>query len=69
LVTLPTENFIYELGRVVVNKTKPLDHYHSSKEVIKFLQNNNFLQIDKTMVPKYIITIPLFDVGIFKMQE
>ena len=69
LVTLPTENWVYELGRKVVNKTKPIDHYHASKEVINFLKNNNFIEIQKTFVPKYIISIPLFEVVIFKFDS
>lgn len=69
LVTLPTENWVYELGRKVVNKQKPADHYHSSKEVIEFLEQNNFVEIDKMFVPRYILPIPLFEVAIFKFKQ
>jgi len=68
LVTLPTENWVYELGRKVVNKTKPLDHYHKSEYVIEFLKEHNFKEIEKTFVPKYFISIPLFEVAIFRFD-
>lgn len=68
LVTLPTENYIYELGRLIINKKKPIDHYHRSSEVIKYLLNNGFELIEKQYVPKYIISIPLFDVAMFKFK-
>ena len=68
LVTLPTENFIYELGRLVINKQKPIDHYHKSSEVIDFLLNNGFELVQKQFVPKYIVPIPLFEVAIFKFK-
>jgi len=69
LVTLPTENWVYELGRKVVNKQKPDDHYHSSKHVIDFLKQNNFKEINKRFIPKYIFPIPLFEVAIFKYDN
>lgn len=69
LVTLPTENWVYELGRKVVNKTKPEDHYHTSQEVISFLEKNNFKLVEKMFVPKYIVSIPLFEVVIFKFNS
>jgi len=69
LVTLPTENFLYELGRKVINKTKPLDHYHKSKEVIDFLLKNNFEIIDKTYAPKYLFKIPLFEVVLLRYMK
>lgn len=69
LVTLPTENFLYELGRKVINKTKPLDHYHKSKEVIDFLLKNHFEIIDKTYAPKYLFKIPLFEVVLLRYMK
>ena len=69
LVTLPTENWVYELGRKIVNKQKPKDHYHNSRHVIDFLTENNFKKINKRFVPNYIIPIPLFEVAIFKYEN
>lgn len=66
LVTLPTENYLYEFGRLLINKKKPIDHYHKSKEVLDYLYNNGFIRIKKTYVPKYLIQIPLFEVVILK---
>jgi len=68
LITLPTENKLYEFGRLVINKKKPIDHYHSSEEVISFLLQNNFELIENCYVPKYIINIPLFEVAILKFN-
>ena len=69
LVTLPTENWLYELGRKVVNKTKPIDHYHRSKEVIDFLKSNNFDVIKSTFAPRYLIPIPLFEIVLLKKNN
>ncbi|EDZ62407.1 SAM-dependent methyltransferase [Sulfurimonas gotlandica GD1] len=69
LVTLPTENWVYELGRKIVNKQKPEDHYHSSNHVINFLKKSNFKEIEKRFIPKYIVPIPLFEVAIFTFEE
>ena len=66
LVTLPTENYIYELGRKIVNKEKPIDHYHSSKEVISYILESGFSKVYNMKIPKYIINIPLFDLAVFK---
>ena len=37
LVSLPTENRFYELGRAVFGYNKPDDHYHEGDEVLAFL--------------------------------
>ena len=69
VVTLPTENKLYELGRLILNKTKPLDHYHSSKEVINFLEKRNFELIELKYVPRYLsVPIPLFEFAVFKFN-
>ena len=66
IVTLPTENILYELGRVVINKKKPEDHYHKSSAVIDFLQENGYSITHSSYVPKYFIHIPLFSCVAFK---
>lgn len=68
LVTLPTENRLYEFGRVLINKTKPKDHYHMSKDVLTFLTSNHFTIIDKKFVPRYVVPIPLFEVAILQFK-
>jgi len=65
-VSLPTENFIYDLGRIIIRKTKPLDHYHSSKKVLQFLKSNGFELIHKRYCPTYIFPIPLFEIAVFR---
>lgn len=66
LVTLPTENYLYEFGRLLINKKKPIDHYHKSAEVLDYLSRNGFKKIKNFYVPKYLIQIPLFEVVILQ---
>ena len=69
VVTLPTENKLYEFGRILINKKKPIDHYHRSKDVINFLRNNGFELVKSNYIPKYIIPIPLFEFAVFKYND
>lgn len=66
ITSLPTENFIYALGRIIINKTKPLDHYHGSNEVLRFLSNNGLELIHKRYCPTYVGPIPLFEIAVFR---
>jgi len=68
LVTLPTENKLYEFGRLIINKSKPSDHYHTSEEVLDFFINNRFKLIEKKFLPRYIVPIPLFEVAILQFK-
>lgn len=68
IVTLPTENKLYEIGRRVINKKKPVDHYHKSRDVIAFLQKHEFEIIESSYIPKYIIPIPLFEFVVFRYK-
>jgi len=68
IVSLPTENFIYELGRIIIRKSKPLDHYHGSAEVLQFLSNNGLEIIHKKYCPTYILPIPLFEIAVFRSK-
>jgi len=68
IVTLPTENKLYEVGRRIINKKKPIDHFHKSKDVVAFLQKHGFEIIESSYIPKYIIHIPLFEFVAFKYK-
>ena len=66
MVSLPTENFIYNIGRFLLRKQKPDDQYHTSREVMQCLACNQFQQLSKTFIPKYGIPIPLLEIAVFK---
>ena len=67
-ISVPTENWLYCLGRLIVNKKKPIDHYHSSRDVIDFLKRNGFQVIRRDFMPRYLATIPLFDICVLQHQ-
>jgi 2-polyprenyl-3-methyl-5-hydroxy-6-metoxy-1,4-benzoquinol methylase len=66
VVSLPTENWIYELGRKLVNKTKPVDHYHTSAHVIATIKKNGFREVKRSFVPQYVVPVPLFEIAVFE---
>lgn len=67
IVSLPTENWLYLLGRLVVRKQKPVDHYHSSREVLDFLQEHELRLVARRYSPQYCgIRLPLFDIAVFE---
>ena len=35
---VPSENWLYRLGRAVLGYTKPADHYHTAKEILKAIE-------------------------------
>ena len=65
-ISVPTENWLYIIGRILIGKKKPDTHYHSSKTIINFLVQNGFKILKKTSSPAYIINIPLFEIAILK---
>lgn len=66
-ISVPTENWIYLLGRTLINKKKPADHYHAGPDIIKRIEDFGFKQIWKANAPQYgNISIPLFNLAIFK---
>ena len=69
VVSMPTENFIYKLGRIIINKSKPLDHYFNSKTILQHLKNNNFEILEKTFSPNlFFAKIPLSDIAILRYK-
>jgi len=67
LLTLPTENTLYELGRRIVNKTKPEDHYHSARDIVQFYEAHRYACIESCYAPGMLgVSLPLFFVGLFR---
>jgi 2-polyprenyl-3-methyl-5-hydroxy-6-metoxy-1,4-benzoquinol methylase len=67
-VSLPTENALYELGRKVLRKQKPLDHYHGSAEVIHYMVRSGFNILESTYVPRFGIGVPLFQIALLTVS-
>ena len=62
-ISVPTENFLYELGRKVVGKSKPVDHFHSSAKIVNFLKNSGFKLVRSEYVPRFsMVALPLFQI-------
>lgn len=64
IVSLPTENRLYELGRRVIRKTKPRDHFHASPDVIAALCRSGFRVRERRLVPGLaFFRLPLFEIA------
>lgn len=69
-ISVPSENWIYRLGRIVVRKTKPKDHYHAGADIIERIQELGFKLIWQENAPQYAKhSIPLFNLAIFQKEE
>ena len=66
IVSLPTENQIYRLGRIILRKSKPADHYHDSRTVIKALGGQGLEVEVKSWIPSMVASLPLFDVAVLR---
>ncbi len=62
-VSLPTENLLYEVGRLIIRKTKPADHYHSARQVLEYLESQGLQIRRRRMAPRYGLALPLFAVA------
>lgn len=51
LVSAPTENFFYRIGRRVFGFVKPPDHYYNSLEITKYLKENGYYHINRYGYP------------------
>ncbi|GEM_PF-76814 len=64
VVSLPTENRLYELGRRIIGKTKPGDHYHAARDVIAFLRRSGFAVRQRRLAPGVgRLRLPLFEIA------
>lgn len=69
-VSLPTENWIYEVGRRVIGKTKPVDHYHPARTVVDFFVARGFTEITRQFVPHWMgFAVPLFYIGLWRAPQ
>lgn len=67
LVSLPTENWIYQLGRFVLRKTKPADHYHPAHELVRYYRDAGYTLRTYRYAPRLgPLAVPLFFVGLFQ---
>jgi len=66
LISVPTENWIYELGRLVIRKTKPVDHFHTGRFIVETLRQHGFQLKKRTWAPKMLFRIPLFEIAVFR---
>lgn len=62
IVSLPTENLLYQVGRVVLRKTKPADHYHAAHEVLDRLERAGFVREAGGWMPRFGLALPLFEI-------
>ena len=66
VTSLPTENWVYVLLRIVFGVKKPDDHYHTGYEVEKILADNGFRRVHCSNVPLYIPFAPLYLISVWK---
>lgn len=67
LVSLPTENALYRLGRLVVRKQKPADHYHAAHTLIRYYREAGYALLTHRYVPRLAgFALPLFSIALFR---
>jgi 2-polyprenyl-3-methyl-5-hydroxy-6-metoxy-1,4-benzoquinol methylase len=70
LVSLPTENLLYELGRVVLRKQKPADHYHPARKLVRYYTERGYAPVEHCYAPRVaVLALPLFYVGVFRKKR
>jgi SAM-dependent methyltransferase len=67
LVNLPTENLLYELGRTVLRKKKPANHYHSANDLVRYYSQAGYELLDQQYVPRAgPLVLPPFRIAVFR---
>lgn len=51
LLSVPTENTLYRIGRLIFGFQNPEDHYHNSREIVSFISNSKFKLIKNYHYP------------------
>lgn len=70
LVSLPTENWIYRMGRAVLRKSKPIDHYHPATTLMRHYQEHGYSLLADRYVPcAGPLAVPLFQIGVFRKTD
>ena len=67
MTSLPTENFVYVLLRLVFRVKKPEDHYHTAAQVEQYLSNRGFEKVARRYVPLRIALFPLFRITAWRL--
>ena len=65
VVAVPTENFIYKVGRMILKWKKPRDHYHTAHEIEQNLQQH-FQVLNRKVIYPFA---PLFVVYLCKHKQ
>ena len=66
-ISVPTENWLYRLGRIIVKKTRPADHFHAGEDILRRLVRDGFQIVWKSHAPRYAgVGIPLFRLAILR---
>ncbi len=67
LVSLPTENWLYRLGRTILGKTKPADHYHPAHALVRYYRDAGYTLLAHRSAPRFgPFALPLFYIGLFR---
>lgn len=66
MTSLPTENIFTRITRSISCTAKPFDHYHSAKEVERYLCEHGFIKIETSLV---LTIMPLYRVTIWKKKK
>lgn len=70
LVSLPTENWLYRLGRAILRKTKPTDHYHPAHELVQYYREAGYTLLAHRYVPRLgPLALPLFYIVLFRKSR
>jgi len=68
VTSLPSENVMYELLRVIFRTKKPEDHYHKAYDVERFMEGQGFERLERRYVPLPLALWPLFFVSAWENQ-
>ncbi len=69
-ISVPTENLLYLAGRIVLNKTKPADHFHPATFILNRIKQAGFHPVWKDMSPRIcLLRIQLFQLAIFRTPK
>lgn len=69
-ISVPTENWLYLLGRIIVGKKKPADHFHAGEVILRRLVRDGFQIVWKSHAPRYAgVGIPLFRLAILRKTD
>ena len=68
VTSCPTENALYEAGRLILRKEKPADHFSTAAEIFDCLEKRGFVLQESCLAPRLIMRLPLFRIGVFRKE-